>query len=182
MNMKNRLTPNFTESHDGNGGARSSLDPKLCVTVVATTPEGTIAALNAAGWLAKDLGARVTLLAIEVVPNHFPLDQPPVSLAFTTKQQRSLVLASGAREEDVDMRIYLCRDRHSGLQRALRRRAVIVIGGRRHWWLSGEERLEQTLRGLGHHVIFIDIGQKSDRTSPDSVLLSVGTGIGRFQK
>jgi len=181
--MKNRLTPNFTESHDGNGPARSSsLDPKLCVTVVATTPEGTIAALNAAGWLAKDLGARVTLLAIEVVPNHFPLDKPPVSLAFTTKQQRSLVLASGTKEEDVNIQIYLCRDRDSGLQRALRRRAVVVIGGRRHWWLSGEERLEQSLRRLGHHVIFIDIGQKTDLTSPDSVLLSLSTGIGKFQK
>jgi hypothetical protein len=180
--MRKRPIPNFKESSGVDRVSHaSSLDPKLCVTVLATTPEGTKAALNAATWLAKDLEARVTLLAMQVVPNLLPVDKPPVSLDFTTKQQQSLVLASGAKEEDVDIRICVCRDRDSGLLRALRRRTLVVIGGKRHWWLSSEERLERSLRRLGHHVIFIDVGHRADRTSPDSVLLSFGRGSGQFQ-
>jgi len=152
------------------------------VTVIATTEEGTTAALNAARWLATDLDARITLLKMEVVPIRLPLYRPPVSLKFTINQQHSLVRQSGAREEDVDIQIRLCRDCDSGLQRVLRRRALVVIGGKRHWWLSGEERLERVLRQLGHHVIFVDVGQKPDRTSHSNRFpVSLGSGAGQFR-
>jgi hypothetical protein len=153
------------------------------VTVISTTEEGTTAALNAARWLAADLDARITLLKMEVVPIRFPLYRPPVSLKFTIKQQHSLVRQSGAREEDVDIQIRLCRDCDSGLQRVLRRRALVVIGGKRHWWLSGEEGLERVLRRLGHHVIFVDVGQKPDRTSHSNRFqVSLGSRAGQFHK
>jgi hypothetical protein len=155
----------------------------LCVTVIATTEKGTTAALNAARWLATDLDAKITLLKMEVVPIRLPLYRPPVSLKFTIRQQHSLVRQSGAREEDVDIQIRLCRDCGSGLQRVLRRRALVVIGGKRHWWLNGEERLERVLRRLGHHVIFVDIGQKLDRASHSyGFPVTLGSGVGRFRK
>jgi hypothetical protein len=166
--MKKGPTPNCTGSHGGHSASRtSSSDPGLCVTVISTTLEGTTAALDAARWLAKDLGARITLLTMQVVPVRFPLDKPPVAPDFTIKQQRSLLFPSVTRE-DVTNRICLCRDRDDGLRRVLRRRALVVIGGRRRWWLGGEERLEQALRRLGHHVIFVDSGHKTERTSRNS--------------
>ena len=181
--MNKRPIANFEESRGGDSGSRAwSSSPRLCVTVIATTAEGTTAALNAARWLAKDLDAKIALLKMEVVPLHFPLDKPPVSLDFTTKQQCSLALGSSAREEDVTIRICLCRDRDGGLQRVLRRCALVVIGGRRHWWLSREERLEKALRRLGHHVIFINVGHKTDRISHSSFSLPLGSGTGQFQK
>lgn len=181
--MKNSPTPNFKGTHGRDQTSRTSSGAGLCVTVIATTEEGTTAALNAAKWLATDLDARITLLKMEIVPIRLPLYRPPVSLKFTIKQQHSLVRQSGAREDDVDIQIRLCRDCDSGLQRVLRRRALVVIGGKRHWWLSGEERLERVLRRLGHHVIFIDVGQKTDWTTrSNSFPVSLDGGAGQFRK
>jgi len=165
MNTEKRPAENSHELRDGNDGRRNlTLNSRLNVTVIATTREGTTAALGEAHRLAKDLGAHITLLKMEVVPSRFPLEESPVTLDVTTKQLCSLVLQSAAREQDVTVRSCLCRDRDFTLQRILRRRALIVIGGRRHWWLSREERLEKVLRGLGHHVIFTEVGAK--KTGP----------------
>ena len=166
--MKKGPTPNFTESHGSHSASRTpSSDRGLCVTVISTTPEGTTAALDAASWLAEDLEARITLLTMQVVPIRFPLDKPIVALDFILEQQRSLLLRSVAREA-ATIRICLCRDRDDGLRRVLRRRALVVIGGRRRWWVSGEERLEQALRRLGHDVIFVESGRETGRTSRNS--------------
>jgi hypothetical protein len=162
MNIKKRPTPNFQEARASDDvPGTSSSGVRLCVTVIATTAEGTTSALNEARRLARDLDAHITLLKIEVVPLRFPLDKPPVSLDFIIKQQCSLVLRSSAREEDVTIRTCLWRDQEDWLRRELRRRALVVIGGSRHWWMSREERLEGTLHRLGHHVIFVDVDQKS---------------------
>jgi hypothetical protein len=162
MNIKKRLTPSFQEARaSGDVSSTSSSGATLFVTVIATTVEGTTSALNEARRLARDLDAHITLLKIEVVPNRFPLDKRRVSLDFTIKQQCSLVLRSSAREEDVTIRTCFCRDQAACLRSALRRRALVVIGGRRHWWLSREEMLEGTLHRLGHHVIFVDVDHKS---------------------
>ena len=166
MNREKRPTPNVPESDRGDDGSSTSpSDPGLCVTVISTTPEGTTAALNAARSLAKDLGVRITLLKMEVVPLRIPLDQPSVSLDFVTQQECSRVLEPSTREVDLNIRTCLCHDRDLCLRRLLRRRALVVIGGRRRWGFTREEKLEQILRQLGHHVIFIDNGPKSNRAS-----------------
>src|ERR1700719_504468 len=118
MNIEKRPTQNFQEWRSGDDSPRRpTLNSRLNVTVIATTHKGTTAALNEAWSLAKDLNAHITLLKMEVVPPRFPLDNPPVSLDFTTKQQCSLVLQSSAREQDVTVRTCLCRDRNISLQR-----------------------------------------------------------------
>lgn len=143
----------------------SSSAHRLCVTVISTTEEGTTVALNAASALARDLDAKIVLLKVEVVPPRFPVNKPPIPLDFIVKQQRSLLLHSSASDEDVAIRICLCRDRDQCLLHLLRRRCLVVIGGRRHWWRSGEEKLEHSLSRLGHHVIFIDAGQQNKLAS-----------------
>ena len=166
MNENKKSTVNFKEFVGGQGTSRVSASAhRLCVTVIPTTEEGTTVALNAAASLAKDLDAKIVLLKLEVVPSCFPVNKPPVPLAFTLKQQRSLLLHSSARDEDVAIRICLCRDHDQCLLHVLRRRALVVIGGRRRWWSSSEEKLEHALRRLGHHVIFIDVSHKTDWTS-----------------
>ncbi len=181
--MKKNQTPNSKGTPGSDQTSHASSGHGLCVTVLATTEEGTTAALNAARWLAVDLDARITILKMEVVPFRFPLYRPLVSLKSTISQQHSLVRRSGAREEDVDFQIRLCRDCESGLQSVLRRPALVVIGGRRHWWVSGEEKLQRALRRLGHHVIFIDVGQKTYWTANhNSLMASFGDGTGRFRK
>ena len=155
--MSRKKTPALNCEGIGKQISHWSSDAGLAVTVISTTEDGTIAALKAAGNLAADLDASTTLLNLEIVPARFPLYRPPVSLKYTIHQQRSMLRRSGASEADVDLKIRYCRDWSSGLQRLLRRRSLIVIGGKRLWWLSREERLERVLRALGHHVIFIDV-------------------------
>jgi hypothetical protein len=132
MNMNERLATNF---HDPRGGADAlrtmPSNPGLCVTVIATTPKGTTAALNEARRLATDLEAHINLLKLEVVPLRFPLDKPAISIDITTRQQCLLVLQSTARDEDVTVRVCLCHDRDLSLRQILRRRALVVIGGKR---------------------------------------------------
>ena len=183
MNIEKRATQKFHQWRSGHAATeRSTLNSGLSVTVIATTEKGTTAALNEARRLAMDLDAHITLLRMEVVPRRFSLDKPPVSLDAATKQQCSLVLQSSAREQDVTVRTCLCRDRDLSLQRVLRRRALVVIGGRRHWWLSREERLEKVLRGMGHHVIFIEARSQTEGTSQSRFPIAVGNRTGRFRK
>jgi len=131
-------------------------DPRLRVTVLFTTIKGTLAALRTAGGLAKNLGARIALVVTEVVPLYFPLANPPVSIDFLERRYFALVSESGIQAEEVDIEIYLCRDRKLCLQKALNPPSVVVIGGRGQWWFSRERKLERLLRGFGHHVIFVD--------------------------
>jgi hypothetical protein len=93
-----------------------------------------------------------------------------------------LVPPSCAHEEQAKVRICLCHDLEGDLQRVLRRRALVLIGGRRHWWPTSEERLEKALRRLGHHVIFIDAGQKAGRASQGALQRSLGSDVGQFNK
>src|ERR1700676_752768 len=183
MNIEKRPTRKLHEWRSGYAATeRSTLNAGLRVTVFATTEKGTTAALNEARRLAMDLDAHITLLKMVVVPRRFPLEKPPVSLDLTTKQQCSLVLQSSAREQDVTVRTCLCRDRDLSLQRVLRRRALVVIGGRRHWWLSREERLEKVLRGMGHHVIFIEVRSQKPRTPRTGYPTPWGHRTGPFRK
>jgi hypothetical protein len=162
MNAKKDPTLNFYEKRVKNDFLRTpSCDARLCVTVIATTAEGTTSALNEARRLAHDLSAHITLLKMAVVPPRLPLDKPPIPLDITIKELCSLVLRSSARKEEVTIRTCLCRDQDACLRSTLRRRALVVIGGSRHWWLSKEEKIERALQRLGHHVVFVDVRRKS---------------------
>jgi hypothetical protein len=143
------------------GVSEFSSDPRLRVTVVFTTTEGTLAALRAAGSLAKNLGARILLVVTEVVPLHFPVDSPPVSVQFLEQRQLDLVSASGIEADEVRILIYLCRDREKCLRKVLNSPSLVVVGGRKCWWHGKERKLEHHLRVLGHHVIFIEMEEKN---------------------
>ncbi len=134
------------------------LDLGLQVIVVYTTPEGTLGALKAAGALAKDLSAGVGLIVTEVVPFRLPLDQPRVSVEFLKERQNALVSKAGIEGQEIRVQICLCRDLKHTLHRLLPSRSLVVVGGRRNWWSSREQRLETFLARLGHHVVYVEVG------------------------
>jgi hypothetical protein len=172
-------TPEFVRPEIGRDtfyGPR--LDPGLQVTVIYTTPEGTLAALKAAGALANDLNARVGLIVTEVVPFRLPLDQPRVSVEFLKERQDSLVSEAGIEGEEVRVQICLCRDRKHTLRQVLAPRSLVVIGGRRKWWSSREQQLEKCLSRLGHHVIFV---HAKINHSPDTFAEQQNRPAARFQ-
>jgi hypothetical protein len=144
--------------HNGDLGPRDG--HRLRLTVVFSTPEGTLAALRAARNLASNLGARILLLVPQAVPLPFPLEQPPIAIHYLEERQLSLVAASGIDAEEINIAIYLCRNRKECLRDVLRTRSLVVIGGERHWWFGKEQKLEQYLQTLGHQVVFVELEEK----------------------
>lgn len=132
----------------------------LRVTVITTNREGTQAALRMAGNFARDLGARITLLAVHHVPFHFPLEKPPVSLDFLERNETALVYESGVQADEVSVRVVLCRNRKECLKQVLKPRSLILIGGKRRRWLNKAHELRGWLDSLGHQVVYVDVASR----------------------
>jgi hypothetical protein len=151
-----------------NGDAlQPSYDPKLGVTVIHTTPEGTVVALRAGADLVKHLDGRLTLFAPEVVPFLLPLEEPNVAIDFMKKRYRELVASAGIVDQDVTIRILLCRDRAGALKQALAPHSLIVVGGSTRWWRRAERKLAHWLQTQGHHVVFVDL-ESNERTASEA--------------
>src|ERR1700756_1195428 len=74
------------------GGERTGHQPgRFEVNVIFTDPQATVAALRTAGSLARDLGANIRVRAAITVPYTLPLEEPPVSVAFTERLLSDLV-------------------------------------------------------------------------------------------
>lgn len=126
---------------------------KLDLKVIFTDLRKTAAALATARSMARGLGARVTLLATQVVPYPLPLAEPDVSSEFTERLLESLAV------EDTTIEIYLCRDRCETLRRALPPGSVVIFGAAKwgRWFNSWERRLTRVLRHDGLRVLVITV-------------------------
>ncbi len=118
--------------------------PQLAIHVAYTSEPETVAALRHAAKLAAGLGARLLIVAPQVVPYGVDLDQPPVSPDFTAS--RMLRLAAEA-DVEADVHIVLCRDRMDGLESVLGRNAVVLVG---------ENKLARQLTKRGHQVLAVN--------------------------
>ena len=144
--------------HDSDFG--SEFGPHLRVTVIHTTSEGTLEALRLACGLAKDLGVRIGVLAIQLVPFRLSLEQPLVSTNFLRQRLSALAAKVGLSDEDVTLQIYLCRDERQALAKFLSPKSLVVVGGQRGWWRP-EQKLQKWLLRLHHQVIFAEVEKKS---------------------
>ena len=130
---------------------------ELEVDVVFTTFEGTLAALEKASELSRDLETGIRLLVPQVVPYIYAIDRPPVDAGFLRRKMIDLVLqgVSGGAKTTIDL--YFCRDRLRTLLSVLKPNSLVVVGGRRRWWATDESRLSKALRNNGHQVVSIDL-------------------------
>jgi hypothetical protein len=140
--------------NEANGGGR-----QLRVNVIATTEKGTIAALRAAARLTTNLEAQIILIAVETVPWPCPLEKPPVPVAFLERMLCGLASNAGTGEQEVFIQLYLCRNPRESLRKVLRPESLVLIGGQSRWWSRREWHLYTFLGGLGHRVIFVDVGR-----------------------
>jgi len=120
--------------------------------VVFTGSAYTARALSIVAGLAN----RISIVVAHVVPYPLPLLDPPVDSAFLEQRLLRLALRS---DVDTSVRIYLCRDRAETLDRILPTGAKVVIGGRRHWWRTAEQRLARRLAQHGRTILFFDPNQ-----------------------
>src|ERR1700683_3856626 len=97
--------------------------PQLAIHVAYTSEPETMAALRHAAKLATGLGARLLVVAAQVVPYGVDLDQPPVRPEFTADRMLRLAAEAGV---EADVHVVLCRDRMEGLESVLGTNAVVV--------------------------------------------------------
>lgn len=128
-------------------------EQQLEVKVLFTGEAQTKAALQSAAHLAGRLNARLSLLVLHVVPRPLPPDCPAVSMEFLAQRLRELAASV---EAEVQVQVYLCRDKRQALRRVFRTPALVVIGNKKRWWPSKERRLGNVLEGLGHTVLYVE--------------------------
>ncbi len=138
-----------------NRSARAEANPHLEVHVIFTTPEATRAALKATEKLVQGLNARIHLLVPQVVPLNFSLTSPPISIPFI--ERRSMAMALECRgDAEIRVQVLLCGDRQQCIERVLKPRSLAVIGGKKRWWPTPEQKLAKALQSSGHRVIRVD--------------------------
>ena len=135
------------------GAAPGVVNPDLQVEVVFTSIPATRAALKTAAQLTRNLGACATLLMPYAVPFALPLSMPAVPVSFLEERLRALASEVSM---DVSATLYLCREPKQVISKVLRPHSLVLIGGRRRWWGTREQRLARTLRKDGHRVVFVE--------------------------
>jgi hypothetical protein len=146
--------PVFPHEVKGDEPINGVTEKRLEVFVIFTDTPGTLTALQMAEGLAQKLEAHIRLLMPYEVPYTLPLTRPPVPVEFLEGQVRDL---AGKIRLEVSAHIYLCRDKRRILECLLRPHSLIVVGGKKRWWPTSGQRLAQSLRKDGHHVIFADL-------------------------
>jgi hypothetical protein len=172
MNRTFQLTPGVTR-HPRGVEQDAPLVRTDRVYVVYTSAEETLAAVHVAAGIAKSLGVPVSLIHFRTVPYALPLEEPngvdPVERdAFTDRLREAGV--------DVRIRVYLCSSERQSLPLALKPHSLIVLAGRRRWWLGRpERRLRRMLEAAGYFVLFVDTSLHGDggRQTTDASAVSI---------
>jgi hypothetical protein len=130
-------------------------DGALEVQVLFTTHSGTLAALKAASQLGTRLGVRPRVLIFYSMPLTLPLEDNLIPPGFLEGQIQALGRESAT---GFSAQVYICRDPYRSLRNLLPPHSLIVIGGKRRWWPTREQRLAAGLKRDGHQVIFVESG------------------------
>jgi hypothetical protein len=130
-------------------------DGSLEVDVIFTGLRSTIAAMQTASELARNLDARIRLVVMQHMPLSWSAECPPVSLNFFEERCRRIALQC-AHACEVKIDVYVCWDKWQALRQALSPPSLIVIGGKRRLWRSQEQKLARRLESEGHRVVFAD--------------------------
>jgi hypothetical protein len=127
--------------------------PNVSIVVIFTSVESTLLALQKAGDLARQLNGRIKIVIPQVVPYPLPLTSPPVRPDLI--ERRFQVMAQAGPVATV-VQVCLCRDPSETLSAVLKPHSLVMLGGRRKWWLAPEQRMARRLQRAGHEVIFVE--------------------------
>jgi len=132
-----------------------AIDPGFVqpVFVVFTSINRTLNALEKASQLAKPLQAGIEILVIQTVPYSLPLEDPSVPSKFLVRQLQKMSAQFPGR---IRISPYLCRDLLDALKRILNRNCPVVMGVRKRWWPTHEQRAARKLRRAGYNVILVE--------------------------
>jgi len=140
-------------------------EARLDLVIPFTTPELTMAAVNAANRLGEGLHAGIRLLKIQVVPWPVDLSQSPVPADFLKDQLLRFPSALPMKRE-----IRFAREFEPGLRGALNEHSLVILATRKRPWHTRTEHLAAQLRRDGYNVVIVpDIASPNhDWTRGDS--------------
>ena len=141
-----RIDPGCLET-DGVGG-------ELEVVVPYTEPSVTAAILKRLPILTAGVNARVSLLAVHTLPYPLPFVCPTVVHAHLVEQ---LVELASQCPLPVNPQVVLARGREEGFHYALKPSSTVLVGTRKNFWRTAEERLARSLARDGHKVALIHV-------------------------
>src|SRR3954468_15053171 len=121
--------------------------PRLSVVLPHTQIALTAVALREAVRMARGLNARVTVLAIRVVP--FPEVLDPTRGCPDLSELMALAESTG---EPITINLVYARNWEAACEHALLRGSLVVIAVRKGWFPSREERMAGWLARCGHKV------------------------------
>jgi hypothetical protein len=127
---------------------------ELRVFVPHTSRQLTKACLSAVSALTSNLGARVTLLAVQIVPFPLPLDRPDVAPQFV---ERELVAMAREIEAPVDVQVMIARDLDMGMRQGLTPSSLVVVAAKKRRWPNAEVKLARSLARAGHSVAILGV-------------------------
>jgi hypothetical protein len=121
--------------------------------VIYTSANRTLKALEKASEMVKPAGGSIEVVAPQIVPSSLPLDRPPVRFEIVIRHFEEM-----AEQLPVSICIHacLCREPWEALKTILSPNTPIVIGVRKRWWPTSEERLAGKLRRAGFRVIRVE--------------------------
>lgn len=152
----------ISDPFDGDGqiDVDSTSDSRLRITVLHTTPEGTVAALEAAASLAKSLAGQIDVQVHEPVPIHFSLQRPHIPAAFLEQRLLATIREASVPTDEVSIHVWLCRNERQSLADTLAPQSLIVLGGKSRWWNWHDRGLARWLRAKGHQVVLVPAGKR----------------------
>src|SRR5689334_10600778 len=122
------------------------------IQVIATTYDGTRAAIRTGVLLARGADSILTVLVPKIVPNPLDGDDPADATDAAVGEYGHFISDLGGRGR---VRICLCRDLNDVVDRLTSPEMMLIIGGPSgRWRMSPEERFANRLSRLGRHVLF----------------------------
>jgi nucleotide-binding universal stress UspA family protein len=123
------------------------------VVVLFTSASRTLKALEPARRLAKTLGSPIVVLATPVIPYALQLEEPHIPFDFTIRQ---FTETAEQFPENIAVVAYRCRDRLETLKQVLSPDAPVLIGIRKRWCPTYDERLARDLGRAGYSVTIVE--------------------------
>jgi hypothetical protein len=130
----------------------SNPDSELSVFVIFTSIHWQRRALEKAREIAQYIGARIIVVALQVVPLPLSLDEPTIPMEFL---ERRFEEKADDFPQGTQVISYLCRDPIEALHCILIPHCPVVMGVEKRWWPAREERLARKLNRSGFNITLV---------------------------
>jgi hypothetical protein len=137
-------------------GTLATSEPVDELEIVVPYTEGAVtgAVLNRAASLTAGLNVRLKLIAVHAVPFPADLECPAAVHAHLVEQ---LVDLASRCPLPVEAQVVLARSQDEGFRYMLKPESTVLLGARKHFWRTSEERLAKALVADGHKVALIHV-------------------------